>query len=275
MPIPLAPILSGVASVAGNLLSNSATQRNNARQEAFAREMYDKQQSDNMKLWQMQNEYNSPTSQMERLKQAGLNPNLVYGAGTSTMASPIKSADVPSFNPTPSKFELGQAAQASIQAYNDFRMRDAQIQNLAQQTNVAKQQSKQIEANTVKTVAETEALPWRAKQAMLDYVLKDSTINSNIDAVKLKALQASADYGFKQKSYENILKGQVLDNLYKEQKNAKTALERNYLESVITKIKNDIRLQGPEIKFAEQFSGSKGMQGAGLGIQLLRTIFGK
>ena len=35
----------------------------------------------------MNNAYNDPSAQMERLKQAGLNPNLVYGGGATTTAS--------------------------------------------------------------------------------------------------------------------------------------------------------------------------------------------
>jgi len=35
----------------------------------------------NIQNWKMQNEYNSPAQQMQRLKEAGLNPNLVYGKG--------------------------------------------------------------------------------------------------------------------------------------------------------------------------------------------------
>lgn len=53
--------------------------------------------------------YNSPTSQMERLKSAGLNPDLMYGAGVGSMTatssaggsvSPIPSASPGSYNPT-------------------------------------------------------------------------------------------------------------------------------------------------------------------------------
>lgn len=35
-----------------------------------------------MKSWQLANDYNHPIQQMERLKAAGLNPNLVYGSGS-------------------------------------------------------------------------------------------------------------------------------------------------------------------------------------------------
>lgn len=42
-----------------------------------------------VKLWKMQNEYNKPENQMKRLQEAGLNPNLVYGAGATTTAGPV------------------------------------------------------------------------------------------------------------------------------------------------------------------------------------------
>lgn len=35
-----------------------------------------------MQSWQLANDYNHPIQQMERLKAAGLNPNLVYGSGS-------------------------------------------------------------------------------------------------------------------------------------------------------------------------------------------------
>jgi hypothetical protein len=37
--------------------------------------------ANNIKFWQMQNKYNTPSSQMARLKAAGLNPALIYGSG--------------------------------------------------------------------------------------------------------------------------------------------------------------------------------------------------
>lgn len=37
-----------------------------------------------MESWNLMNDYNHPVQQMERLKLAGLNPNLVYGSGAVT-----------------------------------------------------------------------------------------------------------------------------------------------------------------------------------------------
>ena len=38
----------------------------------------------NIENWEMQNEYNSPKNQMQRYYDAGLNPNLIYGNGSSS-----------------------------------------------------------------------------------------------------------------------------------------------------------------------------------------------
>lgn len=43
--------------------------------------------SKNLQMWNLQNEYNTPSAQMARYKAAGLNPNLIYGNVSSGNAS--------------------------------------------------------------------------------------------------------------------------------------------------------------------------------------------
>ena len=49
------------------------------RQNRLNREENERNYERNVDFWQMQNEYNHPAAQMARLREAGLNPNLVYG----------------------------------------------------------------------------------------------------------------------------------------------------------------------------------------------------
>lgn len=45
----------------------------------------------NLEQWNRENEYNAPVAQMQRLRDAGLNPNLVYGNGNNTAGSAASS----------------------------------------------------------------------------------------------------------------------------------------------------------------------------------------
>lgn len=62
------------AAVSGGLgLADTAV--NNYYNKKAAKQAYER----DIAFWKMQNEYNTPANQMARLKEAGLNPNLIYG----------------------------------------------------------------------------------------------------------------------------------------------------------------------------------------------------
>lgn len=67
--------------------------------------------SQDLEMWNKQNEYNNPANQMQRLTAAGLNPNLVYGSGSIT-GNTVGSA--PSFKSP----ELEAPRVQSIGGYN-------------------------------------------------------------------------------------------------------------------------------------------------------------
>lgn len=57
------------------------------KQIEYNKQAYAQQRDDSIKFWQMQNEYNTPSKQMERLEQAGVNPYMAMGAISSGSAS--------------------------------------------------------------------------------------------------------------------------------------------------------------------------------------------
>lgn len=66
----------------------------------------------NIDQWNRENQYNSPTAQMQRLSAAGLNPNLVYGNGATTL-----SASSPKLEAAQKKApDLGQYAVMAVNA---------------------------------------------------------------------------------------------------------------------------------------------------------------
>lgn len=116
----------------GSIFSNNAQKKENERNREFAEYMYDKQYDNNIKMWNMQNKYNLPKNQIERMKQAGLNPDLIYsGAGISP--SPNLQAAVAGSASTGSLPGYGGSAEAFNQARlvdSQVRLSEAQAKNL-------------------------------------------------------------------------------------------------------------------------------------------------
>lgn len=78
MPI-VGDVMNAVAAIGGSVQNMQMQDR------AFE---YNKKMSDlefirNAYMWDLQNQYNSPQSQLERIKQAGINPNIAFGSGVS------------------------------------------------------------------------------------------------------------------------------------------------------------------------------------------------
>lgn len=103
MPIPaavlaLAPLF---ASITGGIISGNrdkknaeAQERQNEQDRQFQREMYEWSRWDAQSDWKREAEYNSPAQQMQRLREAGLNPNLIYGKGADNTIGSIRAGQM-------------------------------------------------------------------------------------------------------------------------------------------------------------------------------------
>lgn len=134
----LLDVLGAVVNPIGAVVNAVSTSKNNKRQERFAREMYDRQRNDALTDWNMQNAYNDPSAQMARLKNAGLNPNLVYGNGATTEAGAVRSS------------------QSSMPDFKAPQYGDT-FSNVVQNAMIMKQ----MQSNIARTEAETKAIESR------------------------------------------------------------------------------------------------------------------
>jgi len=164
----------GLAATAANIWMN---ERNNDRQEAFAREMYTNQRMDANYDWFRTNQYNSPAEQMNRLRQAGLNPNLVYGKGAETTAATLQTA-------TPQKSNQ----QAPNIPGNNIVMDYARLRQTQQQTDNLDKQNALLTAETI--------------GKNLDNVKKDVDNKRLKEIVDEQIAQAKLDTANKSQSYE-------------------------------------------------------------------------
>lgn len=162
--------IGGLASLAGvtlPFLGIKAQANENMRLAQF-------QAQQNQRYLDQQLEYNSPKAQMARFKEAGLNPNLIYGQGTS-------------------------GNQSAPLTYPEVRPRDfSQLLSIAPTLNQSMLAQSQVQAQQVRSVkdlASTELA--RAQKELVDRnpYMNDSVIKSMVSswesAAKIKASQAS------------------------------------------------------------------------------------
>lgn len=128
--------LSGGLGAIGSIFSNNSQKKENQRNREFTEYMYDRQYDNNIKLWNMQNKYDLPSAQKQRLLDAGLNPDLMY-SGKGISPSPNLQAAVsgsPSTGPLPGYGGVSEA-------FNQGRLLDAQIRNIDADTEKKKSET--------------------------------------------------------------------------------------------------------------------------------------
>lgn len=125
-------ILGGSLPFVGSAIQsfiNARQQRMNIdRSNQANRELAQYQYQKDVEMWNKANAYNAPEAQMQRLKNAGLNPNLVYGSG----APGNTSAQLPKYNAPTQRFDYESPVNpmAMLSAYQDMRLKQAQIDNV-------------------------------------------------------------------------------------------------------------------------------------------------
>lgn len=125
MPIDPVTILGVGAGLLSNGANMEAQKAANIMQLQFAEYMYDKQRRDALSDWNMQNAYNSPSAQMQRLAEAGLNPHLVYGKGADNVSTSVRSSQQGSSSPRAAQFN-----PQSLLLGSQLALQQAQARNI-------------------------------------------------------------------------------------------------------------------------------------------------
>lgn len=149
MPLPI-PIIAAGISAAGTGVNAYAQGRMNKKMRQFTVQRDQWARNNAMADWNMQNEYNSPQAQMQRFRDAGLNPNLIYGQMGESAS--VRSTDPGSWNPQAPNVDLGEITGR----YFDAQIKTQQVDNMQKQADlmeveriVRQQQAINIAADTV------------------------------------------------------------------------------------------------------------------------------
>lgn len=137
------PLIAAAVAAGASALQARAARKTARENNRSAMELSKFQYSKELEMWNKQNEYNAPKNQMFRFGEAGLNPNLIYGQGNSGNASSMPHYNAPTLR---HNFEPMVDLPAMLSAYQDFSMKQAQIDN--------------VKANTEKTAVDTYSRNW-------------------------------------------------------------------------------------------------------------------
>ena len=128
MPIPIAgALVSAGASIINNGLNSYAVNKANEQ---------------NMRNWREMQEYNSPSNQVKRMKEAGLNPALMYQQGNTGNATPPPSSEKNNYDIT----QIG----AIIRTFLELKAADANIENTRTNTAATKVRTEGDELENIK-----------------------------------------------------------------------------------------------------------------------------
>ena len=131
MPVPLIAkalpfIGKNILPIAGSLFGIGSRKR------AYKRSLQtmDHQFALDKKMWDYQNAYNTPKSQMQRLSDAGLNPALMYGQGTTGNSNSLPQSKFTQLEPFTQPSDIAQSTAAGTQ----LSLVNAQKKNIESQT---------------------------------------------------------------------------------------------------------------------------------------------
>lgn len=151
-PLVGGSLIAGFGSLLNSGFGMAAQRNANIRNMQLAKYQNNWQTAENEKayarsveMWNMQNRYNSPTAQMSRLRQAGLNPNLAYGSGVTGNSA----GSAPQYQPAKIQratmepyrgWNLGLSDAVSM--YMAMRQNKAQVENMEAQNKLIKEQAR-------------------------------------------------------------------------------------------------------------------------------------
>lgn len=231
-----------------NKANQSWQEKQNKQNQLWQESMVDKQNQWNEMMWNRTNEYNSPSAQLQRAKDAGINPNFVLGGNIST-AQTMSSSSAPSASLPSANLPSGSSPSGSmptISNSNPWNFGDiaGSILKLAQAKKTKEETKsqmtynqfasrihemglKQSDAEIAKSYSDISVNDQKI-QNMQNEVAKNLATIANINAdTRLKAI----DEYYKSKEYEASIDNVIQD----------TGLKKAQVTYMMAKLPSEIR----------------------------------
>lgn len=225
-------LIGTLLQVGGAIYSSEVAKRNTDKTIAANKAQAEYAYSQEQEQWNRQNAYNSPEAQMARYKAAGLNPNSIYGSGAGSSGN---ATQLPKYNAPSLQYNYRPLVDVPqmLGVYQDFRMRQAQIDNVKAQTENVRSRTLSEAGRNVLLGAQGKTAEWdlERRQYLAPY---DAAIRGN---------EAMASEAKLQQEWQRLaLMNQ--DQLLKH-------LETSYKENAITQQGVDTERKQAELAFSK------------------------
>lgn len=237
MPAMLAPL---AMQAAGTLIQGGIQSIFNQGEHRRNLTYYNMQRQDALNDWRMNNAYNDPSAQVERLKKAGFSPYHVGGAQSVVAGGIAKQLNAPRMADAPRAYQVNQATntmnmQLGLEQLNNLRVQNeklrAETESVKEDTR-AKQLSYSVDSETKRSLAIGQIWLQDSLKKLQDASYTEKT--QQVENMKTQLLESLEDLQFKRT--QNIYSDDYLKG-----RNKMQTLEMSEKLQNIERIKSEVK----------------------------------
>lgn len=191
--------------------------------------------------WDTTNAYNSPTQMMQRYKEAGLNPYLIYGQ--SNEGPSINSAAPGNYQGK--DIDVGEGIRTGIRTYQDIQLQQEQIKNLQIQ------RQNMVLDGALKTLTATKLSQDTTQQAKLNPIALDTAAQNLLAMQADHAIKINKEHQ-EQKLRPGVIEAQMLDIQRMKAENEGKEFSAEKAKQELENLKKDGTLKDLEIALKQK-----------------------
>lgn len=272
-PILGAALIGGGASLLGSLFGSAGQSSANRTNLQIAREtnqmqkqLQDEQNAWNLEQWNRNNQYNTPSAQMDRYRSAGLNPYLMMSggaAGSGNSQSPAQGVNpsqlstptMQSYDPSASFGQIssiigdyGRMLHEQKMSEADTRLKNAEAGNM-EIRNAYEQARQRFELDRMFNDVQEGKL--RRKHGQLDYDFKKATFSYDVAQHRLAMDQAKTNIDLTKVQIDSVALANEMQRLHIKNFPAQAAAEIQLMKAQTYQAYQNGVLAGESSKLAK------------------------
>lgn len=288
IPFPVGAAIQGGSAVLGSVLggifgshsqksANDANLRINRENNAFNERMMREQDALNYEAWKRQNAYNTPSAQVQRFKEAGLNPYLMMSNGnqigsassqnSTSMASSSSSPNMQAFDPSSGISNGVNAIGGAIANYIAAKKAEGEIANMNMQNGLLQQQIIAMSKdNEYKSFMNDEIL----RGFKFDNYKKSAEYENQLWSNRYQQETFNSDVGIKRLQEQNLANQNVIQGLTALQMSLNNRQLQNEINAFPKRLKAELN-EAYARAFAAFASGKASLSQSALNFKLAVT----